>query len=181
MPLAFRSAISQHQIGATWTSLACCCVPFTVLVLRATIPDGCMRVQVEWAGPKWEVVAACFSLKGGRADWLVEKATELGAWGLRPILTVRSPYLGGLLCRPRVLPHRLLLSCMRPACRGTWRSSVTEASLGTTGCALHGRMQAQHGGKCWELALECGVGEAESAKCNLDVYSAPVVSAHGVY
>ncbi|CAL8467991.1 g7529 [Coccomyxa elongata] len=50
--------------------------------------------QVEWQGPKWEVVAACFSLKGGRADWLVEKCTELGAWGVRPILTVRSPHLG---------------------------------------------------------------------------------------
>ena len=47
-----------------------------------------------WAGPKWELAAACFSLKGGRADWLVEKATELGAWGLRPILTIRSPHLG---------------------------------------------------------------------------------------
>ncbi len=51
--------------------------------------------QVEWQGPKWEVVAACFSLKGGRADWLVEKCTEMGAWGLRPILSVRSPHLGG--------------------------------------------------------------------------------------
>ncbi|EIE20800.1 alpha/beta knot [Coccomyxa subellipsoidea C-169] len=52
------------------------------------------RRQVEWQGPKWEVVAACFSLKGGRADWLVEKCTEMGAWGLRPILSVRSPHLG---------------------------------------------------------------------------------------
>jgi 16S rRNA (uracil1498-N3)-methyltransferase len=55
-------------------------------------------VQVEWQGPKWEVLAACFSLKGGRADWLVEKCTELGAWGLRPMLTIRSPHLGTHLC-----------------------------------------------------------------------------------
>ena len=27
------------------------------------------------AGPQWTVVAACGSLKGGRADWLVEKCT----------------------------------------------------------------------------------------------------------
>ena len=51
-------------------------------------------VQVEWQGPKWEVAVACFSLKKDRGDWLVEKCTELGAWGLRPILTTRSPHLG---------------------------------------------------------------------------------------
>jgi len=39
-------------------------------------------------------VAACGSLKGGRADWLVEKCTELGAWSLCPILTARSPSMG---------------------------------------------------------------------------------------
>ena len=53
-----------------------------------------MKLQVPWQGPKWEVAVACFSLKKDRADWLVEKCTELGAWGLRPILTVRSPHLG---------------------------------------------------------------------------------------
>ena len=53
----------------------------------------CM-LQYPWQGPKWELVAACFSLKGGRADFLVEKAAELGAYSLHPILTVRSPYLG---------------------------------------------------------------------------------------
>ena len=51
-------------------------------------------LQYPWQGPKWELMAACFSLKGGRADFLVEKAAELGAYSLRPILTVRSPYLG---------------------------------------------------------------------------------------
>ena len=55
---------------------------------------ACTALQVPWEGPKWEVVAACFSLKGGRSDFLVEKAAELGAFALRPILTVRSPYLG---------------------------------------------------------------------------------------
>ena len=54
-------------------------------------------MQVPWQGPKWEIVAACYSLKGGRADFLMEKAAELGAFAVRPILTVRSPYLGKLL------------------------------------------------------------------------------------
>ncbi len=54
-------------------------------------------LQVPWQGPKWEIVAACYSLKGGRADFLMEKAAELGAFAVRPILTVRSPYLGKLL------------------------------------------------------------------------------------
>ncbi len=56
-----------------------------------------MSMQVPWQGPKWEIVAACYSLKGGRADFLMEKAAELGAFAVRPILTVRSPYLGKLL------------------------------------------------------------------------------------
>lgn len=51
-------------------------------------------MQVPWQGSKWEIVAACYSLKGGRADFLMEKAAELGAFAVRPILTVRSPYLG---------------------------------------------------------------------------------------
>ena len=65
-------------------------------------------LQYPWQGPKWELVAACFSLKGGRADFLVEKAAELGAYSLRPILTVRSPYLGEIpiasyrACIPRL-------------------------------------------------------------------------------
>lgn len=54
-------------------------------------------MQVPWQGPKWEIVAACYSLKGGRADFLMEKAAELGAYAVRPILTVRSPYLGEIL------------------------------------------------------------------------------------
>eukprot|EP00257_Ricinus_communis_P017998 XP_015576575.1 uncharacterized protein LOC8268930 isoform X2 [Ricinus communis] len=40
---------------------------------------------------KWHVFAAFGSLKGGRADWLVEKCTELGAHSVTPLLTERSP------------------------------------------------------------------------------------------
>jgi 16S rRNA (uracil1498-N3)-methyltransferase len=36
------------------------------------------------------VAAACLTLKGGRTDWLVEKATELGAHSLLPLITARS-------------------------------------------------------------------------------------------
>ncbi|GMY38773.1 ribosomal rna small subunit methyltransferase e [Fagus crenata] len=39
----------------------------------------------------WHVFAAIGTLKGGRADWLVEKCTELGAGSVTPLLTERSP------------------------------------------------------------------------------------------
>nr|GLL28566.1 uncharacterized protein LOC109164917 [Ipomoea trifida] len=40
---------------------------------------------------QWHVFAAFGTLKGGRADWLVEKCTELGANSITPLLTERSP------------------------------------------------------------------------------------------
>ncbi|BFG30900.1 hypothetical protein CerSpe_171740 [Prunus speciosa] len=40
---------------------------------------------------QWHVFAAFGTLKGGRADWLVEKCTELGASSLTPLLTEWSP------------------------------------------------------------------------------------------
>ncbi|KAJ4716112.1 Ribosomal RNA small subunit methyltransferase E [Melia azedarach] len=40
---------------------------------------------------QWHVFAAFGTLKGGRADWLVEKCTELGAQSVTPLLTERSP------------------------------------------------------------------------------------------
>ncbi|XP_034681824.1 ribosomal RNA small subunit methyltransferase E isoform X3 [Vitis riparia] len=40
---------------------------------------------------RWHVFAAFGTLKGGRADWLVEKCTELGASSVTPLLTERSP------------------------------------------------------------------------------------------
>ncbi|KAJ8572437.1 hypothetical protein K7X08_008948 [Anisodus acutangulus] len=40
---------------------------------------------------QWHVYAAFGTLKGGRADWLVEKCTELGACSVTPLLTERSP------------------------------------------------------------------------------------------
>ncbi|KAG8650549.1 hypothetical protein MANES_07G057400v8 [Manihot esculenta] len=40
---------------------------------------------------KWHVFAAFGTLKGGRADWLVEKCAELGASSVTPLLTERSP------------------------------------------------------------------------------------------
>ncbi|OWM79143.1 hypothetical protein CDL15_Pgr003314 [Punica granatum] len=41
--------------------------------------------------PQWHVVAALGTLKGGRADWLVEKCAELGASSVTALLTERSP------------------------------------------------------------------------------------------
>lgn len=46
------------------------------------------------SGMDWEVVAAFGGLKGGRGDWLVEKAAELGARTLTPLLTERSAAIG---------------------------------------------------------------------------------------
>ncbi|KAK6945960.1 Ribosomal RNA small subunit methyltransferase E, PUA-like domain [Dillenia turbinata] len=40
---------------------------------------------------QWHVFSAFGMLKGGRADWLVEKCTELGANSVTPLLTERSP------------------------------------------------------------------------------------------
>lgn len=57
----------------------------------------CVKLQVAWQGPKWELAVACGSLQGGRADWLIEKCTELGAWSLRPLLTEHSPGIGAAL------------------------------------------------------------------------------------
>lgn len=51
-------------------------------------------LQVDWQGPKVEVIAAMGGLKGGRAETLVEKVSELGAWSLIPLLTERSPSIG---------------------------------------------------------------------------------------
>ncbi|KAJ1397277.1 hypothetical protein SESBI_31870 [Sesbania bispinosa] len=40
---------------------------------------------------QWHVYSGFGTLKGGRADWLVEKCTELGANSVTPLLTERSP------------------------------------------------------------------------------------------
>lgn len=40
---------------------------------------------------QWHVAVACGSLKGGRADWLIEKCAEVGATRFTPLLTLRSP------------------------------------------------------------------------------------------
>lgn len=41
-------------------------------------------------GIRWHIFAAFGTLKGGRADWLIEKCTELGASSITPLLTERS-------------------------------------------------------------------------------------------
>uniref|UniRef100_A0A803MC26 16S rRNA (uracil(1498)-N(3))-methyltransferase n=2 Tax=Chenopodium quinoa TaxID=63459 RepID=A0A803MC26_CHEQI len=48
------------------------------------------QVVVHPHEPQWDVYAAFSTLKGGRADWLVEKCTELGASSVTPLLTERS-------------------------------------------------------------------------------------------
>lgn len=51
--------------------------------------------HIPWSGPRLELVVACGGLKGGRSDWLIEKATELGAFSIIPLLTANSAQLGG--------------------------------------------------------------------------------------
>jgi 16S rRNA U1498 N3-methylase RsmE len=41
-----------------------------------------------------DLVVACGSLKGGRSDWLIEKATELHAYAFTPLLTTNSGSIG---------------------------------------------------------------------------------------
>jgi 16S rRNA (uracil1498-N3)-methyltransferase len=61
----------------------------------ATARTVAAAVEVPRATWQWEVALACGSLKGGRADWVVEKCAELGAAALVPLLTQRSPAVGG--------------------------------------------------------------------------------------
>ena len=57
--------------------------------------------RTTFAGPKWSLVVACGGLKGGRADWLVEKAAELGAHKLIPLTTERSAIIGSASREPK--------------------------------------------------------------------------------
>ena len=49
-----------------------------------------------WRGHSLTLAVACLTLKGGRSEWLVEKATEIGARDFLPLVTERSssPILG---------------------------------------------------------------------------------------
>ena len=48
-----------------------------------------------FSGVQWKLCVASGSIKGQRGDWLVEKATELGAFSFQPLLTDHSPRIGG--------------------------------------------------------------------------------------
>jgi len=55
------------------------------------LSSSVVEPRADW---EWTVAVACGSLKGGRADWLVEKVAELGAVALIPLVTERSPFIG---------------------------------------------------------------------------------------
>lgn len=61
---------------------------------RAWAQPTAPLTRVPLPSPTWIVAVACTTLKGGRADWLVEKATELGAAELIPLTTTR--WVGGV-------------------------------------------------------------------------------------
>ena len=50
--------------------------------------------HVEWNGLAVDAVVACSTLKGGRADYMIEKLTELGARSFTPLLCARSDAAG---------------------------------------------------------------------------------------
>jgi len=66
------------------------CVAIAMLCCPLQLTAAAEPQHIPWSGPKWVVAAACLTLKGGRTDWLVEKATELGAHSLLPLITARS-------------------------------------------------------------------------------------------
>ena len=67
--------------------------PPPALTITLTTPPA----LAPWAGPAWVLaVAAGGGLsRGGRDDWMVEKAVELGAAGVWPLGTARAPWRGG--------------------------------------------------------------------------------------
>eukprot|EP00898_Chlorokybus_atmophyticus_P002269 jgi/Chlat1/3042/Chrsp208S03291 len=104
------------------------------------LDDAVAAVAAPWQGPRWRLAVACATLKGGRADWLVEKATvqypfvfspkllfvsvvktlsfgtitqELGAYSLTPLLTERSPDIGSRLDRWERLASAATKQCLR--------------------------------------------------------------------
>ncbi|KAK9289319.1 hypothetical protein L1049_007474 [Liquidambar formosana] len=62
---------------------------------------------------QWHVFASFGTLKGGRADWLVEKFTELGANSVTPLLTERSPSISEN-CVDRL--QRVILAAAKQCC-----------------------------------------------------------------
>ncbi|KAG2500025.1 hypothetical protein HYH03_002306 [Edaphochlamys debaryana] len=63
-------------------------------------PDG-PATHTPWRGSRWVLAAAATTLKGGRAEWLVEKAAELGAHSFVPLTTERSQGVGKAKFRTR--------------------------------------------------------------------------------
>lgn len=60
------------------------------LLVRTTSPPSLLPLRA----PRWTLAVAASGLsRGGRDDWLVEKAVELGAAGLWPLATSRAPWL----------------------------------------------------------------------------------------
>ena len=57
---------------------------------RALVRGHGPVARTPWTGPRFRVAAALGSLQGGRAEFLVEKAAELGAEAVLPLLTSRS-------------------------------------------------------------------------------------------
>lgn len=57
---------------------------------RACATEASSPRHEAWKGPSIVLAVACLTLKGGRSEWLVEKATEVGARYFLPLVTERS-------------------------------------------------------------------------------------------
>ncbi|KAF5843589.1 Alpha/beta knot methyltransferase [Dunaliella salina] len=83
------------------STLEACITAIEKSACRALLEPVAAPVYHPWQGPSITLAVACTTLKGGRADWLVEKACELGARSFVPLVTARSqPTASGNKYRP---------------------------------------------------------------------------------
>lgn len=82
-------SMSDHSAKIKWVSCLRVTEDWTLGCEGQIECVGAPSMQ-PWLGPRLSLAVACGNLKGGRADWLVEKATELGAQSLMPLSTHRS-------------------------------------------------------------------------------------------
>jgi 16S rRNA (uracil1498-N3)-methyltransferase len=121
-------------------------------------------------GWQLKVAAACGSLKGGRADWLVEKCAELGAAGFVPLLTERSPAVAGADADSKTGAgregrwHRVAVAAMKQSLRA--KGMAVEAPIPLVKLA--------ESLKNADLVV-VGVGGAPPAR---DVFRAAIAAAH---
>ncbi|KAK9821346.1 hypothetical protein WJX74_000838 [Apatococcus lobatus] len=82
--------------------------------------------QEKWALPKWTLAVAMSDLSASRADWLVEKATELGAWSLLPFISQHTHKGGADRSTKKMDRWRSLSLAACKQCRRLHGLSITD-------------------------------------------------------